>query len=106
MTLPDISWSQVVNWLPELGSWVLLGLLAGAIARALTPGEEKSGCMATVILGIAGAFVGGWIGSYTGFLPKAEASPEAWNWAPSLGSLLTATVGAIVLLSAFRWLRR
>jgi len=99
MTLPDMS-------VPQLVSWLLLGLLAGAIARALTPGDEKSGCMSTVILGIAGAFVGGWIGSYTGFLPKAEANPDTWNWAPSIGSLLTATVGAIVLLSAFRWLRR
>ena len=100
MTLPDMS-------MPQLVSWLLLGLLAGAIARALTPGDEKSGCTATVILGIAGAFVGGWIGSYTGFLPKPETNPDTWrDWAPSLGSLLTATVGAIVLLSAFRWLRR
>ena len=99
MTLPEMS-------TPQLVSWLLLGLLAGAIARALTPGDAKSGCTSTVILGIAGAFVGGWIGSYTGFLPKAEANPEGWNWAPSLGSLLTATVGAIVLLSAFRWLRK
>ena len=92
--------------LPQLVSWLLLGLLAGAIARALTPGDDKAGCLATVVLGIAGAFVGGWIGSYTGFLPKPEANPEAWNWAPSLGSLITATVGAIVLLSAFRWFKK
>ena len=92
--------------MPQLVSWLLLGLLAGAIARALTPGDDKSGCLATIVLGIAGAFVGGWIGSYTGFLPKAAPNPQEWNWAPSIGSLITSTIGAIVLLSLFRWMRK
>jgi uncharacterized membrane protein YeaQ/YmgE (transglycosylase-associated protein family) len=92
--------------MPQLASWLVLGLLAGAIARALTPGDEKAGCMATILLGLAGALVGGWIGSYTGFLPKTEGHLANWEWIPSLGSLVTSTVGAIVLLAGFRWLRK
>ena len=86
----------------QILGWLLLGLLAGAIAEALTPGSDKGGLLATVALGIAGAFVGGWIGSVTGFLPHQSPS----TWVPSPGSLITATVGAIVLLSLYRWIRK
>ncbi len=88
--------------LPEIAGWILLGLLAGVIARALVPGDEKAGCLPTVILGIAGSFVGGWIGRYVGILPQT--GPHSWM--PSAGSLITASVGAIVLLALFRFLRR
>lgn len=88
--------------LPEIIGWVVLGLLAGAIARALVPGDDKAGCLVTVALGVAGAFVGGWIGRYTGIL----ATPSPHRWMPSLGSLATATAGAVVLLALFRFLRR
>lgn len=87
---------------PQITGWVLLGLVAGAIARALMPGEAKGGLITTIILGIAGAFVGGWIGSYTGFLPQQDPS----TWVPSIGSLITATVGAIVIVALYRWIRR
>jgi uncharacterized membrane protein YeaQ/YmgE (transglycosylase-associated protein family) len=88
--------------LPDLISWVVLGLLAGAIARALVPGDDKSGPLPTMVLGIAGAFVGGWLGRYTGIAsPVGTPNP----WIPSIASLLTATVGTIVLLSLLRFLR-
>jgi uncharacterized membrane protein YeaQ/YmgE (transglycosylase-associated protein family) len=88
--------------LPDLVSWLLLGLLAGAIARALVPGDDRSGCLVTIVLGIAGAFVGGWLGRYVGILTPA--SPR--QWVPAPGSILTAIVGAIVLLSLLRFVRR
>lgn len=87
---------------PGIIGWLLLGLLAGAIARALTPGSDKGGLAATVLLGIAGAFVGGWVGDYTGFLPRQHPG----GWIPAPGSLISATVGAIVLLALYRWLRK
>ncbi len=86
----------------QIAGWLLLGLLAGAIARALMFRDMKGGLVATILLGIAGAFVGGWIGAYTGFLSNQNPT----TWVPSPGSLLTATVGAIVILSLYRWIRK
>ncbi|GFZ95582.1 GlsB/YeaQ/YmgE family stress response membrane protein [Nesterenkonia alkaliphila] len=43
--------------------WLLLGLIAGAIARAILPGDQKGGCLVTLITGVFGALVGGWIAS-------------------------------------------
>jgi uncharacterized membrane protein YeaQ/YmgE (transglycosylase-associated protein family) len=88
--------------LNEIIGWVLLGLFAGLIARRVMPGEEAGGCFLTIGLGIVGAVVGGWIGRHVGFLPIADPGPNL----PSLESLLTATVGAIVVLALWKWLRR
>ena len=43
-------------------SWIVLGLIAGAIAKVLMPGRDPGGCIITILLGIGGAFLGGWIG--------------------------------------------
>lgn len=43
--------------------FLLLGLIAGAIAKAILPGEQGGGWLATLVLGVVGAFVGGWLGS-------------------------------------------
>ena len=43
--------------------WIVLGLIAGAIAKAIKPGEQGGGWLATLLLGVVGAVVGGWIGS-------------------------------------------
>ena len=82
--------------------WILLGLFAGAIARRVMPGEEKGGCLVTIIMGILGAVIGGWIGRNIGFLP--DNSPG--DWLPSLGSIVTATVGTMILLALWKWLRK
>ena len=75
-------------------SWILLGLLAGILAKVIMPGDEEGGgFVVTTLLGIAGAFIGGWIGSLVGLGAVGEFS---------LGSLLTAIVGALVLLFVYR----
>lgn len=43
--------------------WIVLGLIAGAIAKAIKPGQQGGGWLATLLLGVVGALVGGWIGS-------------------------------------------
>lgn len=86
----------------EIAGWVVLGLFAGLIARKVMPGEEKGGCLLTIVLGILGAVVGGWIGKHIGFLP-VETPGE---WLPSLDSVITATVGALVVLAIWKWLRK
>lgn len=77
-------------------SWIILGLVVGALAKWLMPGPDPGGWILTILLGVAGAFVGGWIGSLLGF-----GTVTGFN----LGSLVLATGGAVLLLAAHRKLR-
>jgi len=71
-------------------AFIILGLIAGAIAKAILPGEQGGGWLATLLLGVVGAVVGGWIGTAV-FGVGLE---EFW----SLESWLLAIGGAIVVL--------
>jgi uncharacterized membrane protein YeaQ/YmgE (transglycosylase-associated protein family) len=77
-------------------SWILLGLIVGALAKWIMPGDDPGGLVITTLLGIAGAMVGGFvattlgIGSFNGF---------------NLGSILIAVGGSLLLLFAYRKLR-
>jgi len=77
-------------------SWIILGLIVGALARWIMPGRESGGILITILLGIGGAFVGGFIGSLLGF-----GSVTGFN----LGSLVLAVVGALLLLWGHRALQ-
>lgn len=48
-------------------SWVLLGLVAGVLAKWLMPGKDPGGLIVTILIGIAGAFIGGYIATHLGF---------------------------------------
>jgi uncharacterized membrane protein YeaQ/YmgE (transglycosylase-associated protein family) len=85
--------------LPLWLHWVLLGLLAGSLAKFLVPGRDPSGCIVTVVLGIAGAFIGGLLGSALGWGHVAAGELD-------IRSLGIATIGAIVVLLVGRALRR
>jgi len=78
-------------------SWILLGLVVGLLAKWIMPGPDPGGLVITILLGIAGAFVGGYIGSLVGL-----GSVTGFN----LGSLALATGGALLLLWGHRQLRR
>ncbi|MGF1687195.1 GlsB/YeaQ/YmgE family stress response membrane protein [Photobacterium japonica] len=73
-------------------SWIILGLLAGALAKWLMPGDDGGGWIATMALGIGGAFVGGWVGSFIGLGAATGVN---------IGSLITATLGAFILLFVY-----
>lgn len=79
--------------------WILLGLLAGALAKFLVPGRDPSGCIITIVLGIAGAFIGGWLGTFFGWGRITQGSLN-------LRSIGIATVGAAVLLIVGRLFMR
>ncbi len=71
-------------------SWIVIGLLAGAIAGWFVPGRERNGCIGTMLIGIAGGLVGGWV--WTELLNQDQAGGF-------LGALLIAVLGwALVLL--------
>lgn len=71
-------------------AFLILGLIAGAIAKAILPGRQGGGWIATLLLGVVGAMLGGWLGS---MLFGADMN-EFW----SLESWLLAIGGAIVVL--------
>lgn len=75
-------------------SWIILGLVAGALAKWLMPGKDGGGWILTMILGIAGAFVGGYLGTLAGVGGSADGV--------NIGSIITATIGAVVLLFIYR----
>ncbi len=80
--------------------WILLGLVAGTLAKFLVPGRDPSGCIITILLGIIGAFIGGFLGT------------EVFGWGHvaagefDFRSIGIATLGAIVLLLLGRLVRR
>ncbi len=79
--------------------WILLGLLAGTLAKFLVPGRDPAGCLITILLGILGAFVGGLLGTALGW---GTVTTGALN----LRSIAIATLGAIVVLVIARLVRK
>jgi uncharacterized membrane protein YeaQ/YmgE (transglycosylase-associated protein family) len=75
-------------------AWIVLGLVAGALAKFLMPGKDGGGWIITMALGIAGAFVGGYLGSLMGLGGAADGL--------NMGSIATATAGAFVLLFVYK----
>ncbi len=78
-------------------SWIILGLIAGALAKLAMPGKDPGGIIVTILIGIGGAFVGGFLGSLIGREGVSEFS---------IASIITAVIGAIVLLFIYRQLRK
>lgn len=78
-------------------SWIVMGLVVGILAKFVLPGKDPGGLFVTILIGIAGAFVGGFIGSKMGF-----GTVTGFNMA----SILLATGGAILLLILYRMLRK
>ncbi|MCC6312536.1 MAG: GlsB/YeaQ/YmgE family stress response membrane protein [Thermomicrobiales bacterium] len=80
-------------------SWIVFGALAGWVASLLVGDyKDPQGCLANIIIGIVGAFLGGFI--YT----AATGRPVVVAW--DLGSFVVAVIGAIVLLAVLRLIRR
>jgi uncharacterized membrane protein YeaQ/YmgE (transglycosylase-associated protein family) len=78
--------------------WLLIGLAAGAIAKAVTPQKERAGWGSSLLIGIVGSMLGGFIGRLTGL--------SAMIGSGFLGSLLMATGGAILVLLIYHSLAR
>jgi uncharacterized membrane protein YeaQ/YmgE (transglycosylase-associated protein family) len=71
--------------------WILFGLVVGALAKLVMPGRDPGGIIVTMLLGIAGAVLGGFIGQALGFYRAGEAT-----------GFLMSLLGAIVLLALYR----
>lgn len=76
-------------------AFIILGLLAGIIAKALLPGEDPGGIIVTTLIGIAGALIGG-------FLAAALFDAHPLDDFFDISTWITAIVGAVILLGAYR----
>ena len=77
-------------------AWIVFGLLAGWVAKLLMPGRDPQGCIITMVIGVLGAVIGGFIGSWLGF-----GAVTGFN----LKSFLIAVVGSVLLLALYHLLR-
>ncbi|MEU6879466.1 GlsB/YeaQ/YmgE family stress response membrane protein [Streptomyces sp. NPDC046712] len=76
--------------------WILMGLLAGIIAKALMPGKDPGGCITTILIGIAGALLGGWLGKVIFDVESIDGFFELSTW-------IAAIVGSLILLAVYRF---
>ncbi len=76
-------------------TWIIIGLLAGAIAKAITPGRDPGGCLVTIVIGIAGAVLAGFLGQQLGWYRPGEGA-----------GFLAAIVGSILILFVYRLISR
>lgn len=76
-------------------SWIVFGLIAGIIAKVLMPGRDPGGCLVTMLLGVAGAFVGG-------FLYRLVTGTEVLYFGFDFTSFVIAVLGAVVVLAVYR----
>jgi uncharacterized membrane protein YeaQ/YmgE (transglycosylase-associated protein family) len=72
--------------------WIIFGLVVGVIARFLMPGNQSMGLVMTTLLGVAGAFIGGYIGSLLSGGSLDMAQPSGW---------IGAVLGALLLLFVY-----
>jgi uncharacterized membrane protein YeaQ/YmgE (transglycosylase-associated protein family) len=72
-------------------SWIVFGLIVGALAKLLMPGDDPGGIIVTILLGVAGAVVGGLVGRAMGFYGPDQAA-----------GYIMSIVGAIILLALYR----
>ena len=76
-------------------TWIIIGLLAGLIAKAITPGRDPSGCIVTILLGIGGAVLAGFLGQQLDWYQPGEGA-----------GFLAAIVGAVLILLVYRLFAR
>jgi uncharacterized membrane protein YeaQ/YmgE (transglycosylase-associated protein family) len=75
--------------------WIIVGLIAGALAKWIMPGPDPGGIIVTIIIGIVGAVLGGWLLSLVGI--GGGAGGGGW-----ISSIIAGVLGALVLLAIYR----
>ena len=81
----------------DILTWIILGLVAGLIAKFVMPGNDPGGLIVTIIVGIAGAVIGGFIASAIGFGAVSGVN---------IRSIVIAAIGAFALLFALRMMKK
>ncbi|MEU8882041.1 MULTISPECIES: GlsB/YeaQ/YmgE family stress response membrane protein [Streptomyces] len=76
-------------------AWILIGLLAGLIAKALMPGRDPGGIIITILIGIGGGLLGGWLGKVIFGVDSIDGFFDLSTW-------IAAIVGSMILLGLYR----
>ncbi len=74
---------------------IVIGLIAGAVAKFIMPGKDPGGILITIVLGVAGAFLATFLGRLVGWYSEGES-----------GGFIAAVIGAIILLAIYRLIRK
>lgn len=82
----------------DIISWIIVGLIAGVIAKVLMPGKDPGGCAITMILGIAGAVLAGWLAHALNLTRKTESFGDTGFFA----KVGFGVIGALVILAVYR----
>src|ERR1041384_5016633 len=85
--------------------WIVFGLIAGLIAKAIMPGRDPGGVIITILLGIVGSLIGGFVGRALFGYGRAANDTGDLSQPGFLMSLVLAVVGAIILLALYRLIR-
>jgi uncharacterized membrane protein YeaQ/YmgE (transglycosylase-associated protein family) len=82
-----------MNLMSDYGflGWIVIGALAGIIAKAIMPGRDPGGCIVTILLGVAGALLAGFLGNMLGWYRPGEGA-----------GFIAAIIGAIIILFVYR----
>ena len=78
-------------------SWIVFGLIAGVLAKWIMPGDDPGGIIVTILIGVAGASVGGYVGTLLGF-----GTVNGFD----LRSFFVAVLGALILLAGYRMIKK
>jgi uncharacterized membrane protein YeaQ/YmgE (transglycosylase-associated protein family) len=86
-----------MNLMADYGilAWIVIGALAGLVAKLIMPGRDPGGCLMTILLGVAGAALAGFLGNQLGWYERGEGA-----------GFLAAIVGAILILILYRLIAR
>ncbi|MFG2754031.1 GlsB/YeaQ/YmgE family stress response membrane protein [Streptomyces xanthophaeus] len=76
-------------------AWILIGLFAGLIAKALMPGRDPGGIIITMLIGIAGGLLGGWLGKVIFGVDSIDGFFDLSTW-------IAAIIGSVILLALYR----
>jgi len=71
--------------------WIVFGLVVGIVAKLIMPGRDPGGIIVTIVLGVVGALLGGWVGRVIGLYREGEAA-----------GFIMAVVGAVIVLAIYR----
>jgi uncharacterized membrane protein YeaQ/YmgE (transglycosylase-associated protein family) len=86
-------------------AWIIFGLIAGAIAKAILPGSDPGGAIVTILIGIAGALLGGFLGRAILGYGSIDETGTGVTRPGFLMNLILAVIGAIILLVCYRLIR-
>ncbi|MFB6894386.1 GlsB/YeaQ/YmgE family stress response membrane protein [Kitasatospora sp. NPDC056327] len=76
-------------------AWILIGLFAGSIAKALMPGKDPGGVIVTILIGIVGGLLGGWLGKVIFGVDSIDGFFDLSTW-------IAAIAGSVILLALYR----